>query len=300
MFASLADLTGTILGAVDEFLPSGNGTPLQSLTDNSNTKFPAGMTFDVAGNLYVTHFDLGTVSKFDKTGSVVNATFLSPKTDGQPSPESIRAVGNLANLSDLQLYVGGPGCACILVYNSAGTLVRKINVAPTGGYTKGTDWIEFLTPTILLYSGEGQDIKAFDILANSQLPDLIDNLPDGGFQFRVVHPSASCAQSCVLPDPYILVADSNQAVLLDPTPWLNTGGSMPALVTTTYPAAYINHALAVDPDGMHFWVGDFGFHQGHVSQINTCTGQLGYLWATPDPAWSVPALALWGGLGFVW
>ena len=139
-----------------------NGTLVQNLPDGSGYHETTGMAFDVAGNLYVTNWDFGTVSQIDKTGKVVNAALMTTAHDGQTNPESIRAVGVKADLSDLKLYVGGPACACVLVYNSAGLLQNTIKV--TGAVnTKGTDWIDFLTPNILVYTGEGTEIKAYYI-----------------------------------------------------------------------------------------------------------------------------------------
>lgn len=298
VFDSVGSLGGC-QGCVKEVMP--NGTPVRNLPDGSGYNTTAGTAFDVAGNLYVTNWGFGTVSKLDKTGAVVNAALMTPANNGQVEPESIRAVGILPNLSDLKLYVGGPACACVLEYNSAGVLQRTINVAGAGN-TLGTDWIEFLTPNILIYTGEGNDIKAYNIATNTQLPDLINSLPGyRDYQLRVGHPaSPSCGvPSCNLPDPYILVADNNYALLIDPTPWLSANpiGSVPAVLSQTYslPGVVQDFALAIDPDNLHFWTGDL---QGDIVwQVNTCSAQIGYSWA---PGLGSGALTVWGGLGSVW
>ena len=104
----------------------------------------------------------------------------------------------------------------------------------------------------------------------------------------------------MLPNPYILVADSNHALLVDPTPWLNANpiGSVPGGLKTTYslPGVAQDFALAIDPDGTHFWTGDL---QGsdNVWQVNTCSGQLGYSWSFKL---GNDGLTVWGGLGSVW
>ena len=290
-------LTGSSCpGCVKEYAP--NGTVTQSYMDGSSTGETAGTAFDVAGNLYVTNWSFGTVSKLDKTGKVANPALMTPANDGQSHPESIRAVGSKADLSDLKLYVGGPACACVLVYDSAGTLLQTINVAGAGS-TKGTDWIEFLTPNILIYTGEGTDIKAYDVVANTQLPDLITGLPGyRDYQLRVRQsPTAACGMPCSLPATYILVADYDRALMIDPTPWLNASpiGSVPATVTTTYslPGVGQDFSLAIDPDAIHFWTGDTG---GQVRQVNTCSSQIGYSW----PSLGSNTLTVWGGLGKVW
>lgn len=303
-------------GVTEEHMPNANGTLVRTLVDGSGDVEPTGTAFDVAGNLYVVNYplssnDIGTISKFDKTGTLVNATFLTPPNDGLIVPESIRAVGILADLSDLKLYVGGPNrgnpnsCICVLEYDIPGNTVKQITVAPAG-QTEGTDWIDFLTPNILIYNGQGTEIKAFDIVANKQLPDLIDGLPGSSFQLRVGHPSSSpsCGTpSCTLPDPYVLATASGQAVLLDPTPWLNANpiGSVPAVLTTTYslPGIVSDFALAIDPDGIHFWTGDDG-GSCEVLQVNTCTGESGYTWNTSCVVYGLGGLTVWGGLGSVW
>ena len=283
-------LDGSCRGCVKEVKP--NGTTVRDLPDGSGYNTTTGTAFDVAGNLYVTNWDFGTVSKLDKNGNVVNAAFLNPVNDGQSHPESVRAVGTKADLSDLRLYVGGPACTCVLVYNSAGGLVNTIHVSG------GTDWIEFLTPNILVYTNEGTAIKAYDISTSTQLPDVITTLSGyRAFQLRVGHPLCSLS-SCSLPDPYILVADYDYAVLVDPTPWLkNPIGSVPGVVKTKYPLPGIpdNYALAIDPDGIHFWAGELT--GPHVLQVDICTAKVGYSWsASPISG----GLTVWGGLGSVW
>ena len=285
-------------GCVSEFSP--NGTLIKNFPDGSGTTSETtGTAFDVAGNLYVTNWDFGTVSKLDKTGKVANPALMTPANDGQSHPESIRAVGSKADLSDLKLYVGGPACACVLVYDSAGTLLKTINVAGAGS-TKGTDWIEFLRPNILIYTGEGTEIKAYDIVANTQLPDLITGLPGyRDYQLRVhPTPTTECGtRTCSLPGIYILVADADRALMIDPTPWLNASpiGTVPATVKTTYtlPGVSLNFSMAIDPDAMHFWAGDI---DGKIWQVNTCSGQIGYSWLADYDN----TLTVWGGLGKVW
>ena len=315
VFASIGTDTSGNLGVVDEVAPV--GTPMQTLVDGSGAGITTGTAFDAAGNLYITNFDKGTISKIDKAG-VVTSSFATPRTDGQTRPESIRAVGILPNLSDLKLYVGGPQTcasgACILQYDFTGTLQRTILVGGAGS-TGGTDWIEFLTPDILLYSGEGPEIRAYNVTTNTQLPDLISNL-QSPFQFRVVRsasPGSCGVPACSLPDPYILAANGvrfgAEAVLVDPTPWLNATpiGSLPAVVSRMYTVpSRLNFSLAVDPDRLHFWTGDVGFHGstgGTVWQVDICSGQIGYSWNTPSnssPLSGAAGLSVWGGLGSVW
>jgi hypothetical protein len=268
---------------------------IQDFQDGSGTtNETAGTAFDVAGNLYVTNWMFGTVSKLDKTGTVVSPALMTPANDGQSYPESIRAVGTKADLSDLKLYVGGPACACVLVYDAAGTLQQTINVAG------GTDWIEFLTPNILIYTNEGKGIKAYDVAANTQLPDVITGLPGyRDYQLRVQHkPTAACGiPRCGLPATYILVADDDRALMIDPTSWLNATpiGSVPATVRTTYslPGVSQDFSLAIDPDAVHFWTGGTN---GRIWQVDMCSGQIGYFWLGHYNN----TLTVWGGLGNVW
>jgi len=314
VFASIGTDKAGDVGVVEEVPPV--GSPMLALIDGSGAGDTTGTAFDAAGNLYVTNFDIGTISKIDKAG-VVTPLFANPKTDGQANPESIRAVGILPDLSDLKLYVGGPrkcpSGACVLQYDSTGTLQKTILVG-SAGTTGGTDWIEFLTPDILVYSGEGPEIRAFDITTNLQLPDLISH--GGGLQFRVVRsasPGSCGVPTCTLPDPYILVANGvtygAQSIMIDPSPWLIAKpiGSVQATVIKSYTIpSILDFSLAADPDREHFWTGDLGFYGstgGTVWQVDTCTGAIGYSWKTASfsyPLSGVGGLTIWGGLGSVW
>jgi DNA-binding beta-propeller fold protein YncE len=60
---------------VKHFSPT--GTLLETLNDTSGTTFTAGMCFDTSGNLYVTNFDANSISKFDNTGTLVAAAYIS-------------------------------------------------------------------------------------------------------------------------------------------------------------------------------------------------------------------------------
>ncbi len=278
-------LDGSCRGCVKEVMPS--GTTVRDLPDGSGYTTTTGTAFDVAGNLYVTNWDFGTVSKLNN-GNVVNAAFLNPANDGQTHPESVRAVGTKADLSDLRLWSEAAACTCVLVYDSAGSLLTTIHVSG------GTDWIEFLTPNILVYTNEGTAIKAYDISTSTQLPDVITTLSGyRAFQLRAGHPS--CLSTCILPDPYLLVADNDYAVLVDPTPWLASHGSVPGVVKTKYPLPGIpdNYALAIDPDARHFWAGSLT--DGNVVQVDICTGKVGYSWSYGTDGGG--GLTVWGGLG---
>jgi hypothetical protein len=281
-------------GAVDEFQP--NGSLVQTLINGSGAPITKGVTFDVAGNLYVANFGTGTVSKFNASGQLLTATFLKPSSHGQNSVESIRAVGVNPSLSDLKLYTGGPSAPIVIEWDSSGNFLRAISVAP-GGPTGGTDWIDFIQPGILVYSGEGHAIKAYDIVANKQLTDVISNLPGSSdYQFRIVHPPDYCGTpGCTLPDPYILVANTNQAVLVDASSWPGSPGT----VTKTYALSGVTQdfALAVDPDGKGFWTGDL--QSNKVWHVNICTGKTDVSWLTNGHQ-VLGGLSVWGGVGHIW
>src|SRR5450432_1042361 len=77
-------------GQVNWYHP--DGTLVKTLDDLSGG-FTTGMAFDKAGNLYVTNFSAGNVSKFDNTGTLIG----NLPTAGFGAPESLvfDSAGNL-------------------------------------------------------------------------------------------------------------------------------------------------------------------------------------------------------------
>jgi len=201
--------------------------------------YDTGMAFDAAGNLYSTDFSSGTVSKFDNSGN-----FLGTFASGMVDPESILfdSTGNA--------YVGqADGTHQVLKFNSSGTLLSSFSPATQD---RGTDWID-LAPDqkTLFYTSEGDLIKRFDVSTATQLADFNSTpLPGRAFALRV------------LPNGNVLVADSNAALQLDPS----------GTIIHTYTPCDCGSlfSLNLDPDGLHFWVGDVS--SGNIYQIRIADG----------------------------
>lgn len=207
-----------------------NGTLLHTLSTTTNS-FDTGMAFDAAGNLYSTNFfNPGSVSKFDTSGNLLPGTFGSGYNF---DPESILfdSAGNA--------YVGqADGTHQVLKFSSTGSSAGTFS--PTIE-NRGTDWIDLAADQkTLFYTSEGHLVKRFDVSVDGgQLSDFATGLPGAAaFALRI------------LPNGNVLVADSS-AVLQ-----LNTSGSIIHTYSPCDGPCGGLFSLNLDPDGLHFWVGD--------------------------------------------
>jgi WD40 repeat protein len=237
----------------DIFASIGNGQIQQyrangTLVDTLNTSrggFTTGMAFDSTGNLYVTNFSDRSISRFDTTGTLLNAQFVT-SSSGNFSPESI-VFDKLGNF-----YVGhADGNADIEKYDKNGNLLNTFNVSTED---RGSDWIDLgADQKTLYYTSEGFQVKRYDVSTATQLSDFstLGNRP--AFALRL------------LSDGGLLVADSVDIKRLD-----STGATI-----GTYDVLNHNNwfALNLDPNGTSFWSGDFGTGQLHKFDINTGTLQ---------------------------
>lgn len=203
------------------------GNLLESL-DTLQGGFTTGMAFDTAGNLYVTNFSAGNVSKFDTQGELIG-TFGSGYSG---SPESILFDG----LGDV--YVGTVnGDNDIRKFDALGNPLAQFNVATEN---RGSDFIELAADQCtMLYTSEGQNVKRFDVCSNVQLAD---------FNVAPLPASASFALR-LLPSGGLVVANNTVIARLD------AFGNL----TQTYDASGENcwFSLNLDPDSTSFWSADF-------------------------------------------
>jgi hypothetical protein len=226
----------------DVFAAIGNGmvseyTPTGTLVQTLNTGLgglTTGMAFDSSGNLYVTDFDVGKISKFDKNGNQVNGSFVT----GLNNPESIvfDKSGNF--------YVGDAGSDLIRKFNPSGTLLASYTVAREN---RGTDWIDLSADgKTAYYTSEGTHVKVSDLAGNKQLPDFATLGGSVAYALRL------------LPGGGALVADTENVARLD-----SSGNT-----TQTYNAPGENtwFSLNLDPNGTSFWSGNFG--TGNIYEFN--------------------------------
>lgn len=245
-------------GKVEEFTQT--GTLVQTLNTGLGG-FTTGMAFDGSGNLYVTDFSTGDVSKFDNNGNLVNAKFIT----GMTNPESI-----LFNKAG-EIYVGDAGSNLIRHFDASGTLLNSFTAATEA---RGTDWIDLAADQkTILYTSEGSHVKSFDVSANAQNADF-SNLGHGvAYALRI------------LPDGTVLVADSTEAMHLDAAGNIIKTYSLPGNGGGDF-------SLNLDPNGVDFWTGDFA--TGVVWKVNIATGAIDGTFNTGAGASALFGLALFG------
>lgn len=254
--------TGDVIASVgnstaDVFTPT--GTLVCTLDDASGTTYTTGSGFDSAGNFYLTNFGVGTVSNFDSLGALVISSYMSAGN----TPESILNVnvGPYAGSS----FVGGPGAAVIDQFNtSTGALIKAWSVEGGNG-TGGTDWVDLLNPTTILYDGEGTVLRSYNLAGGVQNADFTSSTTglDHIYAFRVI-PTGTFAGD-------VLVANSSDAVLLD------ASGNI--INTYTLPGnGGGDFSLNLDPNGVDFWTGDA--NSGLVWEVNIASGAIAQEWNT--------------------
>jgi hypothetical protein len=240
VLASTAARAGTPYVVGDVFAATGNGrvkefTPagvlVQTLDDTTASTYTTGMCFDQSGNFFVTNISLTSVSKFDNSGNVIAANFLT----GLTTPEScvLDTAGNI--------YVGEAHISQIKKFSSTGTLLATYT---TPG---GSDWIDLAADQCtMFYDDEGNAVHRFNVCTNTQLPDFATGLPGGHYALRI------------LPSGGVIVAAGPQVQLLDST----------GTVVSNYTAAgeSLFFALNRDPNGTQFWTG--GINTGIIYKYN--------------------------------
>jgi hypothetical protein len=222
------------------------------------------MCFDSFGNIFTTNFDNGSISKFNKNGQLVAASWT---TTPMRDPEScvLDVAGNV--------YVGEAGGRVLRKFNQTGNLLATFFPQIE---RIGIDWIDLARDQCtMLYTSEGSSIKAFDTCSDVQLADVASNLPGECFALRIRL------------DGEIMVACRSEVLRLGPD----------GQVLTTYPASGLSSsflfAMNLDPDGTSFWTADYD--SGHVSHVRISDGALlGSFAATPDPGSSMSGLAVFG------
>lgn len=247
VFVSMTD------GSVHWF--ASDGTPKGVLESSlSNPGFALGMTFDAAGNLYVTHSFMdqatGAVEKFNSSG-VSQGTFGS----GYCNPISLvfDSAGNA--------YVGNADCTPgpdLMKLDAAGNLLESYPVAID---VRGANWID-LAPDecTIYYTSDGTNVLRYNVCSGEQLDNFnTDPLPGtpapDGFGAGAVQ---------ILPDGRVLVADSETIVLLNNDGTLEQTYDVPG--ETGNPWGWLGLDVA---DGA-FWAANFG--SGNVYKLDIDTG----------------------------
>jgi hypothetical protein len=215
-------------GLVYHYDPLGNLLEILN-TGKGNGVYTTGCASDSAGNLYVTTFNGGQLVRFK--GPNLPHTYLGVYGSGYSGyPESIvfDALGNF--------YVGAVyGDSDIRKFDPFGNPLAKYDVQTED---RGSDWIDIAKDQrTLFYTSEGKRILRYDLAKSTQLPDFTPSLPGSkAFALRI------------LPDDRVLVADSEQVVLLDKD----------ATQIRTYDVANEDSwfSLNLTLDGTAFWAGN--------------------------------------------
>jgi hypothetical protein len=231
------------IGKVQEWKP--DGTFVRTLDTTTSSAETTGLAFDAAGNLYVTDWTAGDVTKFTSAGSLAGS--FGTGYTGQPESIVFDAAGNA--------YVGQADAtgASLLKFNSAGQPVASFSPAAE---SRGTDWID-LAPDqcTVYYTSEGTSVKTFNVCTNAQGDDFATGLPG----------TAAYAMR-LLPGGGALVADTETIVRL------GTTGTVLPLQYDDPAATGFWFSLALDPDGTTFWAGDPT--TGEVAHFDITTGSL--------------------------
>lgn len=219
---------------------------LATTLDTGLGGFTTGMAFDGAGNLYVTNFSAGTVSKFDTSGNYLG--IFGSGYSGSPESIVFDGAGNA--------YVGSvDGDDAIRKFDPAGNPLSQYYVATE---TRGSDWIDLAADQCTMYyTSEGVTVKRFNVCTNTQLSDFASGLYGPDYALRI------------LADGSVLIADTVQIVRLDSS----------GQIIQTYSANGENcwFALNLDPDGTSFWSGDHCTGDIYRFDIGTGTILLGPL-----------------------
>jgi outer membrane protein assembly factor BamB len=253
-------------GKVKRFDQNGN---LLQVLDNGrggSSYYTTGGVFDASGNFYVTTFSDNRVSKWDNSGSLINASYV---TGFNANCESMSrdAAGNL--------YVGvADGSRSIYRITSSGTSGSILTSwVPTTG-PRGTDWIDLQSNQTTFYIGsEGSSIRAFDMSGSNA---IFANAPVSTNIYAVrtaTNGDVFCAATNV-------VYRFNSSGTLIQT-YSNSSLGFPQVL----------FALNLDPDGTSFWTADL--NTGRVIKVDMSTGSVLKSWNS-SPYTLTAGLAIYG------
>jgi PEP-CTERM motif len=259
VFAGFAHAAPFVIGDIFASIGAGQvqhysaaGVLLETLNTGQGG-FTTGSASDAAGNLYVTNFSVGSVSRFTGPGDPHTPSIFAPAAGVSPESILFDAAGNV--------YVGSVnGDNDVRKFNAAGTLIDQFDVATE---IRGSDWIDLAADQrTLFYTSEGSRVLRYDVVADTQLTDFATGLPgSNAFALRLLQGGG------------LLVADTQSIHRLD------SGGN----IVQTYDDPGNNNwfALNLDPNGTSFWSGDST--TGELLRFNIATGAVEQTIATGAP-----------------
>lgn len=265
---------------VDVFTPA--GSLVCTLNNVSGAQFTTGLAFDPSGNLYVANSDvsIGTVSKFNNSGNLISSSFMNSGN----FPESIVNVS--AGMFVGSSLVGGAAAPIIQQFNTgSGALVQLFNVAGANGPAgaiPAAAFLDLLNNNTVIYDNGGTQILSFDLATLTQNSHFTSAGTEGavtGLFFLQVIPSGLLAGD-------VVVANSIDAILLDPSGNIIKTYNLPGNAGGIF-------SLALDPNGIDFWAGDF--MSNDVWEVNIATGIIDNMWNVACGTDCFFGLAVFGG-----
>ena len=219
----------------------------------SESRETAGMCFDGEGNLYVTSFQTGQMTKFDRAaGETIHPW---------GGPFSSRVESCVFDSASNVIYTGEvDGNSDIRKFDTDGNLLAAYNTRITA---RGTDWMDLDSDRCtMFYTSEDDEIMRYDVCTDQQLDDFFLETTDPGLE-------RPCFALRIRPNGEVMTACRNEVVRLDPdgniiqryprNDFGNAGNTPNAMF-----------ALNLDPDGTSFWT--VGFNTGHAFKADIATG----------------------------
>jgi VCBS repeat-containing protein len=214
-----------------------------------------GMCFDSAGDMYATHFNQGSVTKFRNRGGLLDFPwgFFYAGASGLLGPEScvVDASDNVYTgvVSDWGLPQD------IRKYDPEGNLVAMFEARTE---SRGTDWIDLAADQCtMFYTSEGTTVMRYDVCNDAQLEDFAVGLERPCYALRLRENGE------------VLVACRHRVYRLSPE----------GAVMQEYPRSdYAEEtgelfALNLDPDGTTFWTATLS-RPAWIFKIDIETGDL--------------------------
>jgi hypothetical protein len=255
IFAAVGNVPGSATSGQYQVYSNAGGFK-ETITQPSPNGFTTGCAFNApqATNLYTTNWSFTKVVVFDRIDphpvtQTIDAGAPSPLNPGHSQSVVFSRTGPTGNPGDFYVGIRDDNAqpavvARIYRYNAAGTFQQAYIVAKD---QVGAGWIDLAADQrTIFYTSEGQQIKRFDVVAGSQLPDFatLPAFPNRAFALRLLPPGDGTGG--------LLVADEMDIKRL------NSAGIVIQIYTV--PPAPLNtrfwFSLSMDPDGVSFWAGD--------------------------------------------
>ena len=234
-----------------------NGILVDVLDTQTGSAETGGFCWDADNNLYVMDFQAGKVSRFNRTGTLLNSALITTTAPKLPESCVVDASANLYVGHDNGFHNNSP--QPIIKYDLSGTQLDSYTVA---AISSGSDNIAMSSDQhTILYNSEGTSILRYDTATKTQLSAFATNLTSN---------ESHCYDLKIRANGEVITACGDIVYRLN-----SSGG-----VIQTYTAASMGepnttglYAISLDPDGVTFWT-SANYTSGLVHQVNIDTGAL--------------------------